>query len=154
MLEYNLDSQSLCLEFELVMKKLKNEKEMVKKAIAEGVKYGEKRGVVEFEPTDSSSDDTIDFGYKLGTGGGEGCTPGYWKQSHHFDSWPAPYTPTMLFSDVFADDPFPGKTLHDVLKQGGGHIKALGRHTVAALLNAGQGAVDYAFTTSEVIENA
>jgi len=36
------------------MKKIKNEKEMVKKAIAEGVKYGEKRGVVEFEPTDSA----------------------------------------------------------------------------------------------------
>ena len=36
------------------MKKIKNEKEMVKKAIAEGVKYGEQRGVVEFEPTDSA----------------------------------------------------------------------------------------------------
>ncbi len=36
------------------MKKLKNEKEMVKKAIAEGVKYGEDRGVVEFEATDSA----------------------------------------------------------------------------------------------------
>ena len=31
------------------MKKLKNEKELVKKAIAEGMKYGEERGVVEFE---------------------------------------------------------------------------------------------------------
>jgi Domain of unknown function (DUF5062) len=36
------------------MKKLKNEKEMVKKAIALGVEYGEKRGAVEFEPTDSA----------------------------------------------------------------------------------------------------
>jgi len=35
------------------MKKLKNEKELVKKAIAEGMKYGVERGVVEFEPTDS-----------------------------------------------------------------------------------------------------
>lgn len=32
------------------MKKLKNEKELLKKAIAEGMKYGEARGVVEFEP--------------------------------------------------------------------------------------------------------
>ena len=37
------------------MKKLKNEKELVKKAITLGVAYGEKRGVVEFEPTDSAT---------------------------------------------------------------------------------------------------
>lgn len=36
------------------MKKLKNEKELVKKAIEEGVKYAEERGVVEFEETDSA----------------------------------------------------------------------------------------------------
>ncbi|KAF0806727.1 hypothetical protein A6D6_01402 [Alcanivorax xiamenensis] len=37
------------------MKKLKNEKEWVKKAITLGMAYGEKRGVVEFEPTDSAA---------------------------------------------------------------------------------------------------
>ncbi len=36
------------------MKKLKNEKELIKKAISLGVEYGEKRGVVEFEATDSA----------------------------------------------------------------------------------------------------
>ncbi|MFW1676186.1 DUF5062 family protein [Pontibacter sp. JAM-7] len=46
------------------MKKLKNEKELVKKAIAEGVKYGEARGVVEFEPTDSATD-KIEYIYRL-----------------------------------------------------------------------------------------
>lgn len=46
------------------MKKMKNEKEMVKKAIAEGVKYGEERGVVEFEATDSA-DQKIEFIYRL-----------------------------------------------------------------------------------------
>ncbi len=46
------------------MKKLKNEKEMVKKAIAEGVKYGEDCGVVEFEPTDSA-DDKLLYIYRL-----------------------------------------------------------------------------------------
>ena len=46
------------------MKKLKNEKEMVKKAITEGVKYGEKRGVVEFEPTDSASEKVL-YIYRL-----------------------------------------------------------------------------------------
>lgn len=46
------------------MKKLKNEKELVKKAIAEGMKYGEERGVVEFEATDSLAD-KIEYLYKL-----------------------------------------------------------------------------------------
>ena len=35
------------------MKKLKNEAELFKAALQAGVQYGEKRGVVEFEPTDS-----------------------------------------------------------------------------------------------------
>ena len=46
------------------MKKLKNEKKMIKKAILEGVKYGENRGVVEFEPTDSA-DQKILYIYRL-----------------------------------------------------------------------------------------
>lgn len=46
------------------MKKLKNEKELVKKAIADGVKYGEKRGVVKFEPTDSAHA-KIEYIYRL-----------------------------------------------------------------------------------------
>ena len=46
------------------MKKLKNEKELVKKAIAEGVKYGEVRGVVEFEATDSAAE-KIEYIYRL-----------------------------------------------------------------------------------------
>ena len=46
------------------MKKLKNEKQLVKKAILEGVKYGEGRGVVEFEPTDSAHE-KIEYIYRL-----------------------------------------------------------------------------------------
>ena len=46
------------------MKKLKDEKEMLKKAIVEGVKYGEKRGVVEFEPTDSAHE-KVEYIYRL-----------------------------------------------------------------------------------------
>jgi len=46
------------------MKKLKNEKELVKKAIAAGVAYGEKRGVVEFEATDSAAD-KLEYIYRL-----------------------------------------------------------------------------------------
>lgn len=46
------------------MKKLKNEKELVKKAIAMGKAYGEERGVVEFEPTDSA-EEKIEYIYQL-----------------------------------------------------------------------------------------
>ncbi len=46
------------------MKKLKNEKELLKKAIVEGMKYGEQRGVVEFEPTDSAQE-KIEYIYRL-----------------------------------------------------------------------------------------
>lgn len=46
------------------MKKLKNEKELIKKAILEGVAYGEHRGVVEFESTDSA-DEKVQYIYRL-----------------------------------------------------------------------------------------
>ena len=46
------------------MKKLKNEKQLVKKAIAAGVEYGESRGVVKFEPTDSAAE-KIEYIYRL-----------------------------------------------------------------------------------------
>ena len=46
------------------MKKLKDENELVKKAILEGVKYGEERGVVEFEATDSAAE-KLEYIYRL-----------------------------------------------------------------------------------------
>lgn len=46
------------------MKKTKDEKELVRKAIDEGVKYAEARGAAEFEPTDSASE-KIEFIYRL-----------------------------------------------------------------------------------------
>jgi hypothetical protein len=46
------------------MKKLRNEKELVKKAIAIGVEYGEKRGAVEWEPTDSATE-KLEYIYRL-----------------------------------------------------------------------------------------
>jgi hypothetical protein len=84
-------------------------------------------------------------------GGGEGCTPGYWKQAQHFDSWTSPYAPDTLFDDVF-ENAFPGQTLLDVASNGGGGLNALGRHTVAALLNAASSGVSYDLSVSNVIE--
>ncbi len=80
----------------------------------------------------------------------EGCSPGYWKQSQHFGNWKAPYTPDTLFSSVF-ENAFPGKTLLQVLELGGGGLNALGRQTVAALLNSANPEVNFAYTTAQVI---
>ncbi len=46
------------------MSKLKHEAELVKEAIRIGVKYGEDRGVVKFEATDSAAD-KIEYIYRL-----------------------------------------------------------------------------------------
>ena len=46
------------------MKKLKNEAQLLKQAIQAGMEYGVKRGVVEFEPTDSAND-KIEYIYRL-----------------------------------------------------------------------------------------
>ena len=46
------------------MKKLKNEKELIKKAILLGMSYAEKRGVAKFEASDSASD-KVEYVYRL-----------------------------------------------------------------------------------------
>lgn len=46
------------------MKKLKHEAELVKGAVLAGMKYGEDRGAVVFEPTDSASEKIL-FIYRL-----------------------------------------------------------------------------------------
>jgi cysteine-rich repeat protein len=83
-------------------------------------------------------------------GGGEGCTPGYWKQPHHFGSWVC-YATSDLFDDVFGVDAPGDKTLLETLWTGGGKEHALGRHAVAALLNASNPDVSFMYTTAEVI---
>lgn len=65
-----------------------------------------------------------------------GCTPGYWKQPHHFDSWEATgFAPGDTLSDAFGCE-LPEKTLLEALEARGGGENAFMRHAVAALLNA------------------
>lgn len=93
-------------------------------------------------------------------GGTEGCTPGYWRQAHHFDSWTT-YAPEQLFSAVFdrvitvrtggkstSNDP----TLLKAVWAKGGDVNALARHATAALLNSASADVDYPYSTAEVIK--
>lgn len=97
-------------------------------------------------------------------GGGEGCTPGYWKQEQHFDSW-QDYSTDDDFCTVFGlssglcgtdlQRPESGTlddlTLLEALELRGGGVNALVRHAVAGLLNADNDDVSYDWSESEVI---
>jgi cysteine-rich repeat protein len=96
-------------------------------------------------------------------GGGEGCTPGYWKQEQHFDDWTG-NSPGDSFSSVFErtitirwsetgkPQPVEDPTLLQALEANGGGINALARHSVAALLNAANPDVEYFYSTDEIIQ--
>jgi len=82
--------------------------------------------------------------------GGQGCTPGYWRQSQHFDSWvPTGYSPSMYFDDVFGVGPH--ITLLQAVWLRAGDANALARHAVAALLDASSPGVSYGFSVAQVI---
>jgi hypothetical protein len=91
--------------------------------------------------------------------GDDGCTPGYWKQPHHLDSWMG-MGPDDDFNTVFMVDVEWGRkctggapgdiTLLQGLRCRGGGKNALARHGVAALLNSAQTGVDFGLTASEV----
>ncbi len=90
---------------------------------------------------------------------GEYCSPGYWKQSQHFDSWVG-YSPTDSFSSVFGESvtimwSAKGKpaavtnpTLLQVLEANGGGVSSLARAAVGALLNAS--AINSSLTEAQV----
>jgi uncharacterized repeat protein (TIGR01451 family) len=80
--------------------------------------------------------------------GTEGCTPGFWKQRQHFDSWPAPYDPPDNFDATFGVTYFGAGTLIQALNVSNNKIL---QHGTAALLSAASGGVDYPYSVAEVI---
>lgn len=81
--------------------------------------------------------------------GTQGCTPGYWRQTHHFDDWNG-FAPDESASALLGRD-VGSLTLGDAVAVGGGGLNALLRHTVAALLNASNPDVDYPYSTDEIL---
>jgi hypothetical protein len=84
--------------------------------------------------------------------GVEGCTPGFWKQPQHLDSWTT-YLPSADFDATFGVDFFtPNMTLLEAAGANGGGTSALARHAVAALLNAASAGVDSPYTVAQVLD--
>jgi hypothetical protein len=81
--------------------------------------------------------------------GGQGCTPGYWK--NHTGSWIG-YAPTDNFDKVFGITHYGSLTLLEAAGLGGGGFNALARHAAAALLNSSNPNVSYDLTTAEIIK--
>lgn len=85
---------------------------------------------------------TYSFGWDVG------CTPGYWKQTQHFDSWVG-YTTDQTLQSAFGCGG--STTLLEALNANGGGLYALERHAVAALLNS-TAVSHYSYTTTQVTE--
>jgi hypothetical protein len=83
--------------------------------------------------------------------GGEGCTPGFWRNERHYGLWTG-YTPGADFDATFGVNFFnPNITLGVAVELNGGGLNALARHGVAGLLSAASASVDYQYTTAQVI---
>ena len=99
---------------------------------------------------------------------GEGCTPGYWKNST--GCWCSTYAPEQLVSSVFGEllfapyltqddkkSTFSTDSLMDALKYGGGRglegaTRNMLRHATAALLNACNDEVYFGYSPQAVID--
>ena len=97
-----------------------------------------------------------DFTNRLIPTGGEGCTPGYWKNHTGLKSQTNQWPPTGFgqgdsFDATFGVSSSFGGTLLEALNRGGGGENALGRHAVAALLNAAHPGVSYDLDVAGVI---
>lgn len=116
----------------------------------------------------------VDADNDFGNRPAEGCTPGYWKQDQHFDSWVGhfPGDPLVgLFSEV-GFEPYTSHvakldsggtavmgtaTLVEALQFGGGDTVAdkaeiLLRAAVAAVLNADNPGVQYPWTSGAIVD--
>jgi hypothetical protein len=81
----------------------------------------------------------------------QGCSPGFWGNEDNVDLWVG-FTPDQDYDTVFGVDFFVlNRTLFEALNEGGGGLDALGRQSVAALLNAANPNINYPYTVDEVI---
>ena len=145
----------------------------LQKIVVTQVQDGAVAGPTDIFPPQNSADGII--GGNLGTSAGaiiefineiagEGCTPGYWKQSQHFDSWTAPLAPGADFTAPGFNSPGGdarvkrGRNDNNVVTQlqalqaNKGDAAALTRHAMAALLNAASPDVSYDLTQAQIVQ--
>ncbi len=106
--------------------------------------------------TEGLSGVLADYYNSLIPGGGEGCTPGYWKNHTGLKSQTNQWPPTGFgqgdsYDATFGVSSSFDGTLLEALNRGGGGENALGRHAVAALLNSAHPGVSYDLSTAQVI---
>jgi hypothetical protein len=96
------------------------------------------------------------FCYSLPQANYNGCTLGYWKQSQHFDKWPAGIDGNQNQQNYFGPNAYADTLLNALNYKGGAGVdgakRLLLKQAVAALLNASSGSVDYRLSRTEVIE--
>lgn len=93
----------------------------------------------------------VDAGLCEREDGGEGCTPGFWK--NHLTHWgPTGFSPTDIFDDVFGCEIFGDDTT--LLEAASPEIthNTLAAHGVAALLNASHPDVSYGLEVGDVYD--
>ena len=96
---------------------------------------------------------TKDAGLCEEKGGGEGCTPGFWR--NHLYHWgPTGYTPDMYVNDVFGCELVEGDVTLGEAIDAPQTYGVLVFHAIAAILNASHPDVDYAFDVDDVIDYA
>jgi hypothetical protein len=91
----------------------------------------------------------------------QACSPGFWRQEHHFENWPNPPAPSDLFNSVFSrvitvDQPgtvpdITDPTLQQATQATGDGVNRIARIGTAAYLSAVHPAVNYPFTAAQVI---
>ncbi|NIM52049.1 MAG: hypothetical protein GTN62_01220 [Gemmatimonadales bacterium] len=132
-------------------------------------------GAVGYDITLSSQD--VDGGNDFGNVPLEGCTPGYWKQDQHFDSWvPTGFSPDDQLVGLFSEagnEPYASHladqdsgdpdvlignaTLLQALRFGGGETVAdkaeiLLRAAVASVLNAAHPDVAFGYSVTQIVD--
>ena len=109
--------------------------------------YNDGLGVCGASP-DSIQDTLIEV--MVDNPGGEGCTPGYWR--NHLSDWTATgYSTGDNFDAVFGTSYFGASyTLGQAIVAKGGGLGKLARHGTAALLSAAHPDVNYPYTVAEV----
>ncbi|HEY5224285.1 MAG TPA: hypothetical protein VIJ18_14710, partial [Microbacteriaceae bacterium] len=111
--------------------------------------YRNTAAAVVLEPVIRQAATGSDVAGYYGNAGGEGLTPGYWK--NHTTLWPAQsngaliFSPNQLLTSVFSNVPAAqaGWTLLDALSAGGGGVIALFRAAVAGLLSTTSQFISY-----------